>query len=314
MVCLSVVSVCPNRVFAKAQAEPKIGAYYYAWYGIDSNDHWKNGIKKTPFIGYYNSSDPRVADQHILLAKQHGIDFFAVSWIGEGKWHNGDFSTIDQNLRSGLLQAPHLENYSFCLFYETVLVKDNAVSEQKNFSGIFLNDLAYAANNYFNVSSYLHVNNETVLFIYDVPYFYRNSTSQTVRLLFDEARRELAAVGVNLYIVGDMGNVTSPSDLDPDWLYSMNATTNYFFSDPKEGWDGVLADVNNYYPEWASAMESQGIDFIPDVYSGFNNTNNLNVSPPWAALPRNTTAFGDMLQVARANANPSRNGDDNFVE
>jgi hypothetical protein len=79
-----------------------IGAYYYAWWGIPSNNHWNESIKGTPSLGYYNSNDSSIANQQILLAQRHGINFFAVSWIGNGTWNKGDFATIDQNLRSGL--------------------------------------------------------------------------------------------------------------------------------------------------------------------------------------------------------------------
>jgi hypothetical protein len=302
LICVTLVTVSPKLFLAQSQPETRIGAYYYSWYGIESNNHWKNDIKGIPFLGYYNSSDPQVADQQILLAKQHGIDFFAASWVGEGTWHGGDFGTIDQNLRSGLLQAPNLHNFNFSLFYETVLVKDNAYNEQQNFSTIFLNDIAYAANNYFDNPSYLRAGGDPVLFIYNVPYLYQNSTSQEVHLLLDDARQELSKIGLNVYLIGDMGGAISPQDLDPNWLYQMNSTTNYFYSNPAKGWNNILSDAYTYYPQWASTINSENIGFVPTVYPGFNNTNNSNVVPPYTVLPRNATAFAEMLQVARNEA------------
>jgi hypothetical protein len=275
----------------------KIGAYYYIWWGIDINNHWeKDDVKGTPFLGYYNSSDSRVADQHILLAMQHGIDFFAVSWMGEGTWHvNGDFSIIDQNLRSGLLQAPHLKDFNFCLFYETQLVLDNAFNDNQNFTEIFINDMLYAAHQYFTNPSYLRVNGEPVLFIYNVPYLYTHA--QNVHELLDSTRKQLAAMRVNLYIIGDVGGGPSPPDVNST-LYSMNATTSYFFSDPAKGWNGVLEDARTYYPQWLSTMNPKGIAFVPNAYPGFNNTNNTNASPPWTVLPRTETKFRNMLEIA----------------
>jgi hypothetical protein len=62
--------------------QPKVGAYFYPWWGIPFNNHWdSNAIKGTPFLGEYNSNDSHVADQQVLLAKQNKIDFFTVSWI-----------------------------------------------------------------------------------------------------------------------------------------------------------------------------------------------------------------------------------------
>ena len=295
---ISIVAVLITRPLPLIEHAKKIGAYYYIWWGIDINNHWvKDDIKGTPFLGYYNSSDSTVADQHILLAKQHKIDFFAVSWMGKGDWIDWDFDDIDQNLRSGLLEAPHLKDFNFCLFYETVLVLDNAFNEHQNFTEIFINDTLYAAKQYFTNPSYLRVNAEPVLFIYNIPYLYQKLPVQSVHQLLDYVRQQLAEKGVNLYIIGDMGGGPSPTNLNSDWLYSINAATSYLFSDPRKKW-GVLEDARKYYPRWLSTMSSKGIAFVPNVYPGFNNTNNTNVSPPWAVLPRNETKFRDMLEIA----------------
>jgi len=296
---VSIVVVLITRPLSSIETAQKIGAYYYIWWGIPFNNHWNENIKGTPFLGYYNSSDPRVADQHILLAKQHGIDFFAVSWIGKGNWTDRDFDDIDQNLKSGLLEASHLKDFNFCLFYETVLVLDNAFNNHQDFTEIFINDMIYAAERYFINPSYMQVNGEPVLFIYNIPYLYQKLPVQSVHWLLNYLRQQLAAKGVNLYIIGDMGGGSSTANLNLDWLYSMNATTSYFFSDPKKGWNGILEDARAYYPQWLSTMSSEGVAFVPNVYPGFNNTNNTNVSPPWVVLPRNETEFRDMLEIAR---------------
>jgi len=143
----------------------------------------------------------------------------------------------------------------------------------------------------------LRVNAEPVLFIYNIPYLYQKLPVQRVHQLLDYVRQQLAEKGVNLYIIGDMGGGPSPTNLNSDWLYSINAATSYLFSDPRKKW-GVLEDARKYYPRWLSTMSSKGIAFVPNVYPGFNNTNNTNVSPPWAVLPRNETKFRDMLEIA----------------
>ena len=276
----------------------KIGAYYYAWWGIGINNHWvKDNIKGTPSLGYYNSSDPSIADKQVLLAKQHGIDFFAVSWIGKGDWLNWDFNIIDNNLRNGLLRAKHIADFSFCLFYETVLVLNTSLQLGKNFTQIFVEDMNYSFQ-YLSNPSYLRVNGDPIMFIYNVPYLYDHMATQDVHRLFDYVRQQLAAKGFKLYIIGDMGGGSSPASLNLDWLYSMNATTSYFFDPGKRLWNGVLEDARTYYPQWQSAMNAKGIAFVPDVYPGFNNTLNKGGSPPWVVLPRDASSFEDMLGTA----------------
>jgi hypothetical protein len=294
VVIILVVGLVPALLLFQPKCEVKIGAYYYEWYGISFNNHWvKDDIKGTPFLGYYNSSDPTITDKHILLAKQHGIDFFAVSWIGKGDWIDWDFDDVDQNLRSGLLEAPHLKDFNFCLFYETKLVLDTANQVHKNFTEIFINDMLYAAHQYFANPSYLRVNGRPVLFIYDLPFLYQNLTTPKAESLLNSTRQELLKMGVSVYLIGDVGNqYYSP------YPYSMDATTSYFFSDPKKGWPQILADAEHYYPIWRSEMNSNGTRFIPNAYPGFNNTLNEGATPPWVTLARNETAFKEMLGIA----------------
>ena len=60
-----------------------LGAYYYTWYGI--GEQWQ--VFPRPFeptMGEYRSADAAVMQQHHAWAKEACIDFFAVSWGGDG--------------------------------------------------------------------------------------------------------------------------------------------------------------------------------------------------------------------------------------
>jgi hypothetical protein len=277
----------------------KVGAYYYIWWGIPFNDHWKGAIKGTPFLGKYNSNNSTIADQHILLAKQHGIDFFAVSWFGKGEWLNWDYDDIDQNLRSGLLNASHLSNFQFCLFYESECVLNDALNvtlnPDQNFTRIFIEDMTYAAEEYFPNPSYLRIDGKPVIFIYNLPYIYNKLGTIEAQNLLSILRQRL-----DLYLVGDLGsNCISPHEVNSSMLYSMNAITNYFFANAKasEGWSNITEYARTYYPEWREAMNSTGIKFIPNAYPGFNNTGLAGVVNP-TELPNNATMFKEMLKIA----------------
>jgi len=302
------LSLVANGFAMVTEIDVKIGAYYYIWWGIPFNNHWEQGVKYTPFLGEYNSSDSLTADRHILLAKDHGIDFFAVSWIGIGTWvdwinetedHTWDFDEIDWNLNYSFLKAPHLLDFNFCLFYETKLVLENANLHDKNFTEIFINDTVYAAQQYFTHPSYLRVDGKPVLFIYNLPYLYENLSIPEVQRLLNVTR------DFNIYLVGDCGGGPSPPCADSPLLHSMNAVTSYFFSDPSKDWEKILEDAETYYPEWRSEMNSKGIKFIPNAYPGFDNTEHcewmqrtLNISCTPVVLPLNETMFEDMLNTA----------------
>jgi hypothetical protein len=156
--------------------------------------------------------------------------------------------------------------------------------------------MIYAAQHYFNHPSYLHIDDKPVLFIYNLPYLYLYSPVPAQELL-NQTRQQLASIGSDVYFIGDIGSGPSPSDVDSNLLYFMNATTSYFFSNPSKGWNEVLEDAGTYYPELRSFMNSRGIHFIADAYSGFNNTGLTGVAQP-TVLPNNATMFKDMLKIA----------------
>jgi hypothetical protein len=293
----------------------KVGAYYYIWYGLPPPyiDHWKEVIKGTPFLGKYNSSDPTVADKHILLAKQHGIDFFAVSWLGNFDWY--DHRYIDENnLRNGFLKAKQLDSFEFCLLYESEIIlksvwdlyvnynysNPNYPQPADYFKSVFVNDTIYAANNYFNNPSYMRIDGKSVLFIFNLPYLYNNLTEQVMHEVLDQIRQRLTNNGSDIYLVGDVGsNCISPHEVNSSMLYSMNATTNYFFANAKasEGWSNITEYARTNYPEWRSFMNLRGIKFIPNAYPGFNNTGLAGVVNS-TELPNNATMFREMLTTA----------------
>jgi len=306
---LSMAFIASVSLVAACEKDVKVGAYYYIWWGLPSPyiNHWNESVKGTPFLGKYNSSDPTIADRHILWAKQNGIDFFAVSWLGNGTWvdwildtpdHTWDFDEIDCNLKSGLLKARHMQNFNFCLFYETSIILSNANEHGKNFTKIFVDDMVYAAQQYFSHPSYLRIDGRPVLFVYELPYLYQNSPI-SVQALFDCVRLELTSTG-GVYLVGDVGNnYTSPHNVNSSLLNCVDAVTSYFYAlaYASEGWQNITEYARTYYPMWRLVMNPKGIRFIPNAYPGFNNTELENVSQP-VVLPPNETMFREMLTIA----------------
>lgn len=276
----------------------KIGAYYYTWWGIPFNDHWKiDDIKGTPFFGQYNSSDPTIAAEQILLARAHKIDFFAVSWIGQGNWIDWDFDDVDRNLRDGLLQAPNIGDFKFCLFYETGLVLGN--TSPQNFTSIFLNDMAYAAQNYFSNPNYLTVEGKPVFFIYNLPYLYDRLGVEATHKLFDDVKQQLTQMGKEIFVIGDVQGEASPQTVPTQRLYSLDAATSYLYrSDLSVGWTAILDDAKTYLPSWKTSMNLNGVEFVPNVYPGYNNTGNEEYP---TVLDPDELTFKELLSTAIRN-------------
>ncbi len=312
MVIMGVLtlSLVANSFAMVTKIDVKIGAYYYIWWGIPFNNHWEHGVKYTPFLGKYNSSDSLTADRHILWAKQHGIDFFAVSWMGKGTWvdwmntpdGSWDFDEIDWNLNYSFLKASHLQDFNFCLMYETDIILSNAIEHEKNFTKIFINDMMYAEN-YFEHPSYLRIDGKPVLFIYNLQYMYNELENNTVIQLLDFLKEE-----INVYLVGDLGRTPPPYNV-VDFLYSLDAVTSYFFAhaNATEGWQNIIKYAEEHYPKWSLMMNSHEIKFIPNAYLGYDNTEHCewkqsqNMSCTPIVLPLNKTMFEQMLNISLNN-------------
>jgi hypothetical protein len=305
VLCLNV-SINDSSRIVSATDNRKVGAYYYVWYGLDTSKgyqtNWENKTE-TPSLGEYNSSDPAVADQHIQLATQHKIDFFAISWLGVTNWF--DHLAIDNNLKNGFLKAGNITDFKFCLLYETDIVIDstydycnkthyNATSPAELFKNNFNDDMNYAAANYFNHSSYLRIAGKPVLFLYDMPYLCQNLSISEAHAMLADLRQRFAN---NIYLVGDAGHGPNRTNLGfqlSDFMDILDAVTCYSFSSPLRKWSGILEDAEHYYPDWHSYLASQGKQFIPNAYPGYNATKEgINTT-----LPVNVTGFGDFLQRA----------------
>jgi hypothetical protein len=67
-----------QTTFATQAEDPiPLMAYYYIWYDVPS---WDRAKSDYPVLGRYSSDNAEVMEQHVLWAKEAGIDGFIVSW------------------------------------------------------------------------------------------------------------------------------------------------------------------------------------------------------------------------------------------
>jgi hypothetical protein len=295
------------NTFAQTAApacDKMVGAYYYVWYGLNTSWRNKNGAfhsnwedaTSTPFWGEYVSNDSSVADTQIILAELHGIDFFAVSWLGIFDYY--DHLAVNDFLQQGLLEAEQMDTFKFCILYESRIILDsvyNASESNDFFERQFANDMNYANATYFTNPSYLRIDGKPVVFIYDLPYLCQNLGTSVVH----EMLVNLTLCFSNkIYLVGDVGSGPLPTNVPFQLsIFSnvLNATTNYFFSSASRGWEGILADAGQDYTQWRANMTDNGMSFFPNAYPGYNDSIE---NPDAPVLPVNATEFSKFLQIA----------------
>ncbi|MDQ3870601.1 MAG: DNRLRE domain-containing protein [Chloroflexota bacterium] len=253
-------------------AAPKVGAYYYPWYGPNGR-HWDSGYlrrmlaeRQAPSLGEYDSRSQATLDAHFASAQQYGVDFFICSWWGAGGYE-------DVTVRDYVLKSPSIGSTKIVIFYESisllgltngVIYFDSSV-EQK-----FLSDFDYLARTYFADSHYLKIDGKPVVYLY-VTRIYRGNYAQAITNLRAQIR---SRYGFDLYLVGD------EVDWDGSPLASrirlFDAITPYtmYSSRQTPGWPdttGFLQGVRQRYDSFKAVADAEGVAFIPGTLPAFND-------------------------------------------
>jgi glycoprotein endo-alpha-1,2-mannosidase len=110
---------------ATAQADVRVSAFYYPWYGTSAADgayvHWSqlghappNDIASAyyPARGLYSSADAVVVGEQMDEIKAAGVDEIIVSWWGQGSAEDARLPDVLAAARAhGIAVAAHLEPY-----------------------------------------------------------------------------------------------------------------------------------------------------------------------------------------------------------
>ncbi|GBC90843.1 hypothetical protein HRbin14_01598 [bacterium HR14] len=163
----------------------KVLAFYYGWYGNPSVSgrwlHWErvDAERKTiatsthyPQLGAYDSSDPKVIEQHCRWAREAGLDGFIFSWWGKGGYEEKPLSQLLQSAQQHRLQV--------CIYYEAVPEPGNPETA--------LADWEYILRRYGAHPAYLKVDGKPVIFVY-ARAMEQLSMSQWALVLAEIARR-----------------------------------------------------------------------------------------------------------------------------
>jgi len=131
---------------------PIRAAFYYPWFP----ESWNQlGIypytNYQPTLGFYDSSDPNVINQHIAAMQYGNIQAGIASWWGQ--------TTPTDNRINGLLNGAAGTPFRWSLYYEMEGFSDPTIAQISN-------DLTYIQNNYGNNPSFLRINGRFVVFVY----------------------------------------------------------------------------------------------------------------------------------------------------
>jgi hypothetical protein len=243
-----------------------VGAYYYPWYGSNKR-HW-NQYRHQPKLGEYNAKDEQVIRQQIDWATGHGVDFFAISWWGEGTFE-------DEAVKSHFLKTRLIDELSFAILYESkgrLQAEENAPIDlsDTHVRETLISDFQYLARTYWNDPHYLRINGQPVVFIY-VTRGFQGEIVEAMRQL----QSEMGKMGFDPYLIADQYQWEVPMDEALVKAVGYEAVTTYAMkpspSDPDD-----FPDTDDFINQFAAICRQRleeahraGSAFVPNVLPAY---------------------------------------------
>ncbi|MDX9867817.1 MAG: LamG-like jellyroll fold domain-containing protein [Kiritimatiellia bacterium] len=246
--------------------------------------------EKRPAIGWYDEGTPEVADWHIKYAVEHGVTGFIYCW------YRADYAPqISQNLghaiHEGLFHAKYRDAFTFTIMWENGCAKG-----VKDEADLLDNVLPFWIQNYFSHPSYLKIENQPVLFVWQPRVLLAElGGPEKTRAALDKMRGQCRKAGFSgLRIIACMN--AADAKLGADIAASgWDAVSGYGLTPPGvkpvgEDPAGLAyrdhADVlSRYRQTWIDRDASTGdVPDIPNVVMGWDER-------PWGRVKRGSGSY-----------------------
>ncbi len=255
---------------------------YHAWWSYPNPNTWWNhrtgkpAVIHTPLLNYYDARYVNVFDRVIDWATGYGINFFLFEWPYPQSW-------MEPNLRHNLLKNSELIksgeirfgiSYDSLMQFELGKLKKNSegqydLSSSENRNTI-LNDFEYLSRTYFEHPLYMKIKGKPLVFVYE-SWLYRGEVED----ILNEIRYRF-----NPYLLGDFRLTEISPDTQSEYvrlqkrlmeLFDGVTTYGPYSLDPNIT-NNIVKVTDKSYAAWSKEIKKLGIDFVPDVQAGANDS------------------------------------------
>ena len=126
-------------------------------YGWEKIEPWP---ERRPEIGWYDEGTPEVADWHIKVALEHGIQGFIYCWYRDG-FDPQIRQQLGHAIHDGLLKARYRDMFKFAIMWE-----NGCGTGCKDEADLLNNLMPFWINNYFKQPSYVKIDNKPLLYVW----------------------------------------------------------------------------------------------------------------------------------------------------
>ena len=286
-------------------------AYYITSWGLENGERsvdWSLGTISHSLLGGYDSSSPEIADWHIKMAVENGVNTFIIP-----SCRPAAHFLCEQNFEDGLLRSQYLNYIKFCMMFnnEPYWYKDIEGVTKENLTS---ETIDYFTNNYFSNQQYLYINDKPVVFLYHAFLYYDEFGLAALTTLVNDIRETALNAGYEIYLVGDVMS-TVHSEIDEQMIQLFDAASSYNIPESGSSWQFLNGEptvispyadmVNGYLMEiiyFSELCESHNKDFIPPAITGLDNSIPHNLSMDnWLVQRTDSTPelFKQMLENAQ---------------
>lgn len=189
---------------------------HYGWGKIEP---WP---ERRPAIGYYNEGTAEVADWHVKMALDHGVNGFIYCWYRSGLQPEIK-QTLGHALEDGLMKSRYRDQFKFTIMWE-----NGCADGVKGHDDLMDNLFPFWMSNYFKHPSYVKIDNKPLLIIWVPNNVSRDlGAPEKVKAAFEAMRAASRKQGfAGLLIVGCLSDA-SPAVQKRMALEGWDATTAY---------------------------------------------------------------------------------------
>ncbi|MCX6092697.1 MAG: glycoside hydrolase family 99-like domain-containing protein [Candidatus Bipolaricaulota bacterium] len=326
---LYALAECPEPVPAKLQPGLTVAAYYITmwgrenyWAGFADANIGDRSIDLTlgsplshSLAGNYDCADPEVADWHIKMALENGINCFIIpnSWPSS---ENGP----EKNFEEGLLRSRYIDRIGFFMMFNSEPWWNNpGLNAMISLNDLVTETVAYYCDHFFGHPSYTRIDGKPALMIYHAFIYREVAGMSALEKLVADVRNTAREHGFELYLIGDM-MTTGGAD---EGVKLFDAITAYCILDAGPGWShpgGIPTVLSPYsamvsglcarYEYYKTLCSRLGVDLIPPALNGFDNSLAFGIGyDSWQCVRSSpsSTLYRNLLQCAsRYISTPSR--------
>lgn len=330
LVQISAYSVAPIPQPVETLDNIIVATYYLTGWG--KKNHWppdiNNGDRSTDFtlgfstfnnlLGNYDTADPKVADWHIKMALENGVNTFLIpNGRPAAHW------AWEQNFEDGLLKSQYFNMINFAMMFNTEpWWGSESLNQIISIDDLIDETISYYVSNYFNYPNYLKINGNPVVVLYHM-WIHEDNFGVEQSLEYISKIREAASnYGVNLFLIGDvMRPVLHNDNVLTQMVEACDAVSSYAMWSAGTDWrfkNGVVyleapyeenlqgyLDENDYY---SSLCNNSGKIFIPPATIGADTRNMFLIGRDNSYIYHTNPSplkFGQSLEDLKSFLNPT---------